>query len=159
VVKSVVHEKFRALVVTRGDAYVVLLIGHVVVGETPIDEAEVTHFVIDNDVERFDIAVDDAVGVSVVESFKDFVGIQSDVHVLERADQHFSFHVRDVLENKARGFANGVAHQVKQFDDIGATVKSLQDFCFAVDFLCAHWLKDLNDACLVVLRIDALIDF
>lgn len=105
---------------------------------------------IDHNVERLHISVDNAVRVSVVKGFQDFVSVKSNVHILECANEHFRFNVRDILKNEARCFADWIAHQVEKFDDIWAAVQSLQDFCFAVDLLRADWLQDFNHTRLIV---------
>jgi hypothetical protein len=74
-------------------------------------------------------------------------------------DQLFGLYVWDVLKDKAGCFGYGISGDIKQFDNVGSAVKSLQDFGFAVDLLCSDGFEDLDYAVLIVCSIDALIHF
>ena len=110
------------------------------------------------DVEWLYVSVDDAVRVGVVKRLAKLVGVESDVDVRKVVDQLFGFDVGDVLENEAGSLRDSVAGHVKQLHNVGASVKRLEDFGFAVDLLGADGLQNLNDTVLVVGCIDAFVD-
>jgi hypothetical protein len=60
VVKVVIDEELRSLEVPGSYSYVVILSWVVKLGETPIDESEPSFLVIDHDVVRLDVSMDDS---------------------------------------------------------------------------------------------------
>jgi len=97
---SILDEELGTLVVSTSNAHIVLSIGLVVVCETPIDYAQVALFVVNNDVKGLDVTMHDTVRMSVIQSFKNLVGIQPDVQVIENAIKLLSFDVRNILKHK-----------------------------------------------------------
>ena len=61
------------------------MVGSIVVGKSPINQAQVSLWVINNDVEWLHVAMHDTVRVGKLESFQCFVDVQPDVHVVELA--------------------------------------------------------------------------
>lgn len=62
-----INEQLRALEVTTGYSYVVLLARVIEFGETPIDKAKFARSMVDHDIVRLDISVGDTLGVAEVE--------------------------------------------------------------------------------------------
>ncbi len=54
---------------------------------------------IDHNVERLDISVHDAVGVSKIECFEDFVRVEPDVYIVEALRDDLRLDVRNVFEH------------------------------------------------------------
>ena len=89
----------------------------------------------------------------VLQCFKNFIGVQPDVHIIEFAGKYLRLLVRDILEHKRWSLADGIAQNVNKSDDIWAAVESLEDFNFTVLFLNSDWFQDFDDAFLIVLQV------
>ena len=74
-------------------------------------------------------------------------------------NQLFRFHVGNVLKNETRSFTHRTLDNVKKANNIRSAKKSLQDFCFTIDFLCADRLKDFDNAGLIIRSVDSLVYF
>jgi hypothetical protein len=66
--------EFGGLVVGRCHFGVVLVRGIVVIAESEIDDLELSCLGVDEDVERLDVSVHDALGVNIVESLNGRIG-------------------------------------------------------------------------------------
>jgi hypothetical protein len=97
--------------------------------------------------------------VGVLQSFKHFVGVHPDVHVIEFAGKHLCLLIGDVFEDKRWCFADWITQNVNKLDDIRSTVESLENFDFAVLFLDTDWLQDFDDALFIVLQVASFKDF
>ena len=122
VILPVLDQEFRPFVVSAGYSHVVLLLRFVEVSESPVDDPEVAGLVVDDDVEGFNIAMHDSVGVGVVEGLEDLVDIQSDVHVVEAPHQLLGLNVRDILEHQTRRLGTFLADHVVHANDVRASV-------------------------------------
>ena len=148
----VLDQEFRPFVVSAGYSHVVLLLRFVEVGESPVDDPEIAGLVVDDDVEGFNIAMHDSVGVGVVEGLEDLVDIQSDVHVVEAPHQLLGLNVRDILEHQTRRLGTFLADHVVHANDVRASVQVLENLRFAVDFFRSYRLQNLDNAFLVILK-------
>jgi hypothetical protein len=135
------------------------LIWLIIICEAPVDKSQVSLFVVDYDVQGFDVSVHDSVAVSEFEGFQNFVGVEADVHVIEGLRDDFRLDVGDVLKNQAGCLRNGISKHIVQFYDIGSAIQSLQYLGFSMDFFLAHRFKDFDDARLVVLCVASLVHF
>lgn len=59
----VINQKLWTLIIPAGDSYVVLLVWEEEISEAPVDQAELFGVIIDNNVQRLDIAMHDTVRV------------------------------------------------------------------------------------------------
>lgn len=155
-VKFVFNKELGSFVVARSHAHIVLLVGQVVVGKTPVDETEVPLGMVDHNIERLHVSVHDAVGVRVLERLQDFKSVEPDIHGVELVVQLLRLDVRNVLKHEARRLRGWVSQHVVQLNDIGASEEGLQNFGLAVDFFGPDRLQNFNDAGLVVVCIDSL---
>lgn len=105
VVERVVDEELWAFVVATGDADVELFVRVVELCEAPVDEAQLAFGVVDEDVERLDVAVDDALRMAKVERLEEFVHVVAAVVVGERRVELLRLGVVDVFEHDRRDLA------------------------------------------------------
>ena len=89
----------------------------------------------------------------VLQCFKNFIGVQPDVHIIEFAGKYLRLLVWDILEHKRWSLADGIAQNVNKSDDIWSAVESLEDFNFTVLFLNSDWFQDFDHAFLIVLQV------
>lgn len=75
-------------------------------------------FVIDHHVMWLHIPVHDAFAMAKVKSLEELVNIVADIIVNEARIERSEVGIIDVLENKTRGFALIVAHDIKKRDNI-----------------------------------------
>ena len=133
-----VDEELGTFEVAAGNADIVLLLGMVELSKTPVNEAKRAARVVDHDVVRLDIAMHDALRVAVEKSLEELGNIEADVVVRESGVEELEVGVVDILEDKAWGFALGLANEVKQLDDVGPTGEVLQDLDLTLDFFLLH---------------------
>jgi hypothetical protein len=55
-----VNQQLRTFEIARSDANIVVLVGVIEFGETPINQAQLSSFVVNHDIVRLDISVHDA---------------------------------------------------------------------------------------------------
>mmetsp|Transcript_9963 Transcript_9963/g.25272 ORF Transcript_9963/g.25272 Transcript_9963/m.25272 type:complete len:276 (-) Transcript_9963:2362-3189(-) len=134
VVVHEVYEQFWSLEVATCDAHVVLEPWVVELRESPVDESELAPFVVDHDVVRLDVSVNDSLAVAVVERLEEFEDVEPYVKVTERGVQDAEVDVVDVLEDERRRFTLRVTHDVEQAYDIrtSAQVSAKTDVCLFV---------------------------
>ena len=72
-------------------------------GQAPVDEPELSVFVIDHDVVRFDVPVHDPHAVAVVQSLEKLVQVVPDVVIRQGLVKLFEVRVVDVLEDESGG--------------------------------------------------------
>lgn len=153
VVFLVFNKEFWSLVIATCNSHVVLILWLVEIGKTPIDQAQVSVIMVNDDIERFYISMHNSMDVRVLQSFQYFVGVHPDVHIIEFARKNLGFLVRDVLEDEGRSFADWIAQYVNQSDNIRSAVESLENLDFAVLFLDADWFKNFDHALFVILQV------
>ena len=155
----VLDKQFGSLVIATRDTDIVLGIWLVEVSQAPVDHSEVTLIMVDHDIERFDVAVHDAVRVGVIERLEDLVDVDADVHVVEAADELLCLDVRDVFEHEAWSLRALLANNVVHSYDVGASVQVLEDLGFTIDFFSPHGLQDFDNAFLVIGKTTSLVHF
>ena len=78
-----IDQKLRSFKIARCHADVVLSSRVVKFSETPINESELTLFMINHDIVRLDIPVHDSVGVTIIQCLEQFENVVADVIVRE----------------------------------------------------------------------------
>ena len=63
-----------------------------------------------------------------------------------------------LLKYQAGRFGDRLSDHVEELNDVGASVKGLQNLDFSVDFLSTNGLQNLHDALLVVVDVAAFKD-
>lgn len=114
---------------------------------------------VDHDVMWLDISVHDTLAVTEIEGLEELIYVISDIVILELGIERSEIGIVDMLKDKTRGLAHGIANDIEKSDDIGTAREVLQDFDFALDLLLLNRLENLDDALLVIDDIDALEDF
>mmetsp|Transcript_11085 Transcript_11085/g.18573 ORF Transcript_11085/g.18573 Transcript_11085/m.18573 type:complete len:270 (-) Transcript_11085:613-1422(-) len=87
VVVAHAQQQLRPLEESRGHPAVELLAGEVVVGETPVRDADLLRLVVNEDVAGLDVPVDDASGVGVVKADENLEDVGLDVLQREQGPQ------------------------------------------------------------------------
>lgn len=157
-VLAVFDEEFRALVIPTRNTDIVLSVGFVEVCEAPVNHSQIALFVINYDVERFNVTVHDAVRVRIVECLQYLVNIELDIQRVKDAHKLLGLDVRDKFEHQTRRLRALFAHHIVHPHNVRPTVQVLQDFRLTVDLLCSDRLQDLDHALLVVYLVASLID-
>jgi hypothetical protein len=90
-------------------------------GQTPVDEPQLSFLVVDHNVVRLDISMHDSLAVAEVECLEQLKDVISDIVVDESRVQRSEVCVVDILEDEAGGFALAISHHVQKGDDVGAS--------------------------------------
>lgn len=122
VVLAVFHQEFRAFVISASDTYVILSVRLVKIGQSPVDNTEVSLLMVNNNIQGLDIAMHDSVAMSVVEGFQDFINVESDVQVVKRTRDLLGLDIRNIFKYKARSLRALFTNHVVQADDVRASV-------------------------------------
>ena len=154
-----VHQQLWSLEVPRRNAHIVLGALVVELGQTPVDEPQLSLLVIDHNVVRLDVSVHDALGMTEVERLEEFENVVPDVVVDETWVEGAEVGVVDILKDQARSLTLAVPDDVQQSHDIGTSGQILQDLDLTLYLLLLDRLQNLDDTLLVVGDIDALEDF
>ena len=96
--------------------------------------------------------------VRIFKRLQDHVSVQPDIHVVKATGQYFRLDVRNVLEDERWCLGARVPQDVVEFDDVGASVESLEDFDLAILLFDADWFKDFDHTLLVVVQVGTLED-
>lgn len=160
VVQTVVHQQLGAFVISARHPHVVLSVRLVVVGKAPVDQAELLAMIVNNNIEGFDIAMHDAVGMAVVQSHQDFVQVKAVVEVCQGWNQLLGFdYIWHVFVHEAWRFADAVFQDVVELDDVRTAVESLENLDFPEDLLGLDRFENFDDAFLSVRVVNSLVDF
>ena len=136
----------------------VALLRDVKVGEAPIDYSQVARLVIDNHVTGLQVAVHDSIIVRVCHGLKNFVGIQSYVHVSELARNDLGLNVWHVFVDENRSLRVLITQDVVELDNIWTTVEGLEDFDLPEVSFNFDWFENFEHARFVIGQIDTLKD-
>jgi len=96
--------------------------------------------------------------MGILKRLQNHVSIQPNVHVVESACQYFCLNVGNVLEDEGGRLGARVSENVIEPDDVGPSIKCLQDLNFSVLFLDAHGLENFDNTLLVVCHVRPLKD-
>ena len=124
--------------------------------EAPVNKAQLPLLVVDHHVVRLDVAVHDAIRVTVVQRLQELEYVIPNVVVGQRGVQDFEVRVVHVLEDQARRLRLRVADDVEQLDDVRPAAHVLQYLYLAFDLLLLDGLQDLDHAFGVVRDVDPL---
>lgn len=127
--------------------------------QTPVNETQFPVLMIDHNVMRLHISVHDALAVTEVERFEEFVDVEPHVQVVELGIERPEVGVVDIFEDERRGLALRVPNNVQERNNVGPSRQVLEDLDFALDLLLLDRLEDLDDTLLVVHDVDALKNF
>lgn len=83
IVMEVINKELWTLVVSTSHSHVVRLLGNVILGETPIDDPNVSLLVVDHDIMRLDVSMHDTHGVTEVKSLQNLVHVVPNIEVSE----------------------------------------------------------------------------
>ena len=114
-------------------------------GQTPVDESELSLVVVDHHVVRLDVSVHNSIGVAKVQSLQQFEDVIADVVVEQGGVQDFEVRVVDVLEYQGGGLGLWVADDIQQFDDIRPSAEVLKDLDLPFDLLLLYGLENFDD--------------
>ena len=108
---------------------------------------------VNDNIERFDVAMHDSVNVRVLERLKDHVSVQPDIHAVEFSSEYFGLNVGDVLENEGGSLCRRVTQDVVHLYDVGPSVECLKDLHLSILLLDANRFENFNDTLLVIGKI------
>ena len=128
--------------------------------ETPVNKSEFLVVVVNHYVMWLNISVHDTLGVTVVESLKDLVYIESDIVVGEAFVEGSEINITsvNVLHDESRSLRHGISNDVDQIDDVDTTSQSLQDLDFSTNLGLLDGLQNFDNDSLVIQRVDTLVD-
>ena len=132
-----VDEQLGSFEVARGDADIVLLARVVEFSQTPIDETKLAVGVVDHDVVRFDIAMHNALGVTVVEGLEDLEHVVADVEIVEALVKLAEVGVTrvDKLSDDGGRLSQRVPYHVDQLNDVHSVLQGLEDLNLTPNFV------------------------
>lgn len=156
-----VNKQFWSLEISGGDTDIVLLSWVVELGKTPIDESHFAVGMIDHNVVRLHISVHDSLGMTEIKGLQDLEHVVSDVKVCETLVKFSEVSLTRVDELCDDGGCLGqwVSDNVDQVNNVGASLQSLQNLDLSSDLVLLHWFENFDDDSLIVLSVDALVDF
>lgn len=125
--------------------------------EPPVNKLEDLLLRVDDDVLGFDIPVDDASRVAVIECLKKFIEIKSDILVAHGGDERAEIYVLEIVENDADSPGGGIPDHILELDDAGVAVQGLEDLYFPLHLALLDGLEHLDDHVLVGGDIDACV--
>ena len=114
--------------------------------EPPVDQPQRPPRVVDQDVVRLDVAVDDPVRVREVERLEQLVEVEADVVVPELHHQRLEVDAVDVLEDQRRRRRRRLHDDVVEPDDVRPAAQVLEDQDLPVVLLRLDGLEDLDRA-------------
>jgi hypothetical protein len=79
--------------------------------------------------------------------------------VVETTHELLSFDIWDKFKNEARGFRAFFFYYIIQSNNVGSTIKRLQNFSFTIDFFSADRLQNFDHTFFVVECVASLVDF
>lgn len=88
--------------------------------------------------------------------FEQFKHIVPNIQVRETRIEHFKLHVMDIFSYQARNLGRGVANNIQQRNNVGATREILEYLDFALYLFLLHGFQHLDDAFLLGDDVDAL---
>jgi hypothetical protein len=97
-----------------------------------------------HDILRFDVAVDDALGVGKLHRPQDLVKVDPDIVRREIRVLQAEINVFDQFHDKRNGLGFGIVHNIEEFGQIRPVAELLKDCDFFVDFVEAHWLENFD---------------
>ena len=90
---------------------------------------------INHNVVRLNISMSDTFWVTEVQSFQDFIHVESDVEICEGLIESSEVNITgiNVLHNQGRCLSHRVSHNINQVYNVNSTLKCLQNFDFSSD--------------------------
>jgi hypothetical protein len=158
VIKFVLDQEFRALVVARGNPDIILLTRLVIVRESPVNQSQVSFLMIDHYVKGLYISVHNSMRMAIVQSLKEVIEIKSDLYIRKSLEKDFAFDVRYILIDQAGSLGPWISDHIEQANNIWPSEQCLQDLDLSVNLLSSYRLKNLHDALLVVPNVAPLIN-
>ena len=125
VVGHIVQQQLWPFEVPARHSDIVLCVAVVELGESSVDESELSLVVVDHYVVRLDVSVDNSLAVAVIEGFQDFVHVKADIEVRQSWEELFEVDVINIFEDEAGSLALSVSHDVDQFYNIDAALQVL----------------------------------
>ena len=92
------------------------------VSKSPINKPEVSLFMVDDNIEWFDISVHNTMHVTVVQSLKQSEEIKSDVKVTQLLEQDFAFNVWNELVYQTGSLRTRVSRDIIQLYNVWTSV-------------------------------------
>lgn len=137
VVSLEVNEQLGSFEVAGGDTDIVLLPRVVEFSETPIDQTKLAVGVVNHDVVGLDVAMHDALGVTVVESLQDLEHVEADVEIVETLVEFAEVSVTrvDKLSDDGGCLSQRIPHNIDKFNNVHSVLKGLKDLDFSPDFV------------------------
>lgn len=94
-------------------------------GETPVDETELSLLMIYHDIVGLHVPMHDAIGMTEIQSLEQLEYVISNIVIRQRWIQNLEIGVVDVFKDQGRSFGLRISHNVQQPDDVGSTAQIL----------------------------------
>lgn len=158
IVVKIIDQQLRPFIVSRSDSYIVRFFWYIVFGESPVNDSQLSKFMVNHDIMRFDVSMHDAHWVTIIKSFQYLVNVESAVKVSKCLIQISMVETINSFKDKGRYIRNIILHTVIQLNNIRSSIKSLQNLDLSSDFLHFDRLQNLYHAFLIIDIIDSIIN-
>ena len=101
---------------------------------------------VDHHIVRFNVSMHDATRMCPVKRTQYLEDVEPDFFVFEARIEHAKVAILDVFHNEAGDPRLGLAHDVKQSDDVGSAGEAFENAVLALDLGTLDGLEDFDDA-------------
>jgi len=110
-----IDKKFRSFEVSGSYSNIVLLTRVIILCKTPINESQLPVLMINHDIVRFNISVNDSLGMAVVQGSQDFENVESNIKISEALIKRSEVHISSVniLHNECWSFGHWISNNIQ----------------------------------------------
>mmetsp|Transcript_3756 Transcript_3756/g.11185 ORF Transcript_3756/g.11185 Transcript_3756/m.11185 type:complete len:223 (+) Transcript_3756:676-1344(+) len=137
---------------------VVLLVRVVKLSQPPVDDAELTLLVVNNNVVGLDVPVHDAIAVSIVESLQHLVHVVAGIFMVPAVDELVKVSCIDVFHCERRYHCFRVNKYVEQLDDVRPAAQRLENGELPANSMRLDRTETLENDLFAVSHVQRLID-